>query len=323
MNESKIKKIGVLTSGGDAPGMNAAIRSIVRYGIKNNLEVYGIYDGYKGLVEDRIVKLEHKDVADMLEKGGTFLGTARLPEFKEIETRKLAVQILKKHGIDALVCIGGDGTYMGALKLSELGIPCIGVPGTIDNDIASTEYTIGFDTALNTIVDAIDKLRDTCSSHQRCSVVEVMGRYCPDLAIRAAICCGAEYVITKTDDYNPDDLVAQLNKEAKDGKTFAIVVVAEHTINVKEIEALLDNNTPYETRATVLGHIQRGGRPSAFDRVLASRLGAYAVQLLMDGKTGVCVGVKGENLTAMDIVEANKLPKKLSVELKKQAEILK
>lgn len=323
MVTDKIKKIGVLTSGGDSPGMNATIRAIVRTALKNNLEVYGIYDGYKGLVEGRFVKLEHKDVADMLEKGGTFLGTARLVEFKDVEVRKIAISNLHKYGIDALVCIGGDGTYTGALKLSEMGVPCIGVPGTIDNDISSTEYTIGFDTCLNTIVEAIDKLRDTCSSHHRCSVVEVMGRYCPDLAIRAAICCGAEVLITKPEDYNPEELIQSLNQAAKDGKKFAIVVVAEHTIDVNQIAKLLDTNTPFETRATVLGHIQRGGRPTAFDRVLGSRLGAYTVQLLLEDKTGVCVGVKGETLINMDIVEANKLPKKLSKELRQQAEDLK
>lgn len=323
MDQRQIKKIGVLTSGGDAPGMNAAIRSIVRYGLYNNLEVFGIYDGFKGLIDDHIIKLEHKDVADMLNKGGTFLGTARLPEFKEIKVRQEAVKTLKKHEIDALVCIGGDGTYMGALRLSEMGVPCIGVPGTIDNDISSTEYTIGFDTCLNTIVEAIDKLRDTCASHHRCSVVEVMGRYCPDLAIRAAMSCGAEYLITTAEEYHPEDLIEQLNKAEKNGKKFALVVVAEHTINVKEIEKLLNEYTPYETRATILGHIQRGGCPTAFDRVLASRLGAYAVELLLEGKTGICVGVKGETLTAMDITKANQLPKKLSVELKQQTEKIK
>ncbi len=315
----EIKKIGILTSGGDAPGMNAAIRAIVRTANYYGIEAYGIYEGYLGLAQDNIKKLERKDVSDIINRGGTILGSARFPEFKEEAVRKQAIETLKKHGIDALVCIGGDGTYMGAYKLSLMGVPCIGVPGTIDNDIVSTEYTIGFDTTLNTIVECIDKLRDTTWSHQRCSVVEVMGRYNPDLAIRAGISCGAEYVVCNKDDYSDEKIIEVVHQAKKANKRNCIIIVCEHTIPVSHIEEVLNQDGTYETRATILGHIQRGGIPSAFDRVLAARLGDYAVELLKEGKTGVCVGVKGETLTYMDIIEANKLPKKQPLKLIEQS----
>ncbi len=314
----EIKKIGILTSGGDAPGMNAAIHAIVRTANFYGIEAYGIYEGYLGLAKDYIKKLDRTDVCDILNRGGTFLGSARFPEFKEEEVRKNAIETLRKHGIDALICIGGDGTYMGAYKLSLMGVPCIGVPGTIDNDIVSTEYTIGFDTTLNTIIECVDKLRDTTSSHQRCSVVEVMGRYNPDLAIRAGISCGAEYVICNKDDYSDEKIIEVAHQAKKANKRHCIIIVCEHTIPVSHIEEVLNQDGTYETRATVLGHIQRGGSPSAFDRVLATRLGDYAVELLKEGKTGVCVGVKGETLTYMDIIEANKLPKKQPLKLIEQ-----
>ncbi|MCI5745488.1 MAG: 6-phosphofructokinase [Erysipelotrichaceae bacterium] len=314
----EIKRIGVLTSGGDAPGMNTAIRAIVRSANYYGIEVYGINDGYLGLIKEDFIKFNRKDVSDISSRGGTILGSARFVEFKEESVRLQAVEILKKHKIDALICIGGDGTYMGAYKLSLLGIPCIGVPGTIDNDIVSTEYTIGFDTTLNTIVEAVDKLRDTTCSHHRCSVVEVMGRYNPDLAIRAGIACGAEEVITCKEDYSDEKIINVAHEAKKAGKRNCIIIVCEHTIDVNHIEKVLNDDGTYETRATVLGHIQRGGIPSAFDRILAARLGDYAVRLLKEGKTGVCVGVKGETLTHMDIDEANKLPKKKPVELIEQ-----
>ena len=314
-----IKRIGILTSGGDAPGMNAAIRATVKAANYYGIEAVGIFDGYLGLINENFKVLSRVDVSGLNSKGGTILGTARFPEFKEESVRKQAVEILKKHHIDALVCIGGDGTYMGAYKLSLLGVPCIGVPATIDNDIVSSEYTIGFDTALNTIVECVDKIRDTSHSHQRCIIVEVMGRHCPDLAIRAGISCGAEYVLCDEKDYS-DELMLQIVKEAKEAnKKNCIIIVCEHTIPVSHIEELLNNDGTYETRATILGHIQRGGSPSGFDRVLAARLADYAVQLLKEGKTGVCVGVKGETLTYMDIDEANKLPKKKPVQLIEQS----
>ena len=305
-----IKKIGILTSGGDAPGMNAAIRAVVRSAIYKGIETVGIYDGYRGLVNEKFRKLERQDVSGLLNKGGTILYSARFPEFKDEEVRLKAVEILKKNEIDALVVIGGDGTYMGGYKLSLLGIPCIGVPATIDNDIVSTEYTIGFDTTLNTIVECVDRLRDTTTSHYRCTVVEVMGRHCPDLAIRAGISCGAECVIGTKEEYSDEKILEVAHRSKKAGKRNCVIIVCEHTVPVKHIEDVLNQDGTYETRATILGHIQRGGSPSAFDRVLASRLGDYAVELLSEGKTGVCVGVNGEELTYMDIEEANHLPKK-------------
>lgn len=313
-----IKRIGILTSGGDAPGMNAALRAIVRTANKLGIEAYGIYEGYQGLITKNIRKLERFDVSSIIDRGGTFLQSARFPEFKEEEVRKQAVENLKEFGIDALVCIGGDGTYMGAYKLSLLGVPCIGVPATIDNDIASTEYTIGFDTTLNTIIQCVDRLRDTTYSHHRCSVVEVMGRRCPDLAIRAGISCGAEYVIAREEDYSDEKILQVVHDAKKIGKKNCIIIVCEHTIPVSHIEKVLNDDGTYETRATVLGHIQRGGTPSGFDRVLAARLGSYAVELLKEGKTGICVGINGEELTYMDIMEANNLPRKNPIKLMEQ-----
>ena len=313
-----IKKIGILTSGGDAPGMNAAIRAVVRSAIYKGIETVGIYDGFRGLVNEKFRKLERQDVSGLLNKGGTILYSARFPEFKEEEVRLKAVEILKKNEIDALVVIGGDGTYMGGYKLSLLGIPCIGVPATIDNDIVSTEYTIGFDTTLNTIVECVDRLRDTTTSHYRCTVVEVMGRHCPDLAIRAGISCGAECVIGTIEEYSDEKILEVAHRSKKAGKRNCVIIVCEHTVPVKHIEDVLNQDGTYETRATILGHIQRGGSPSAFDRVLASRLGDYAVELLSEGKTGVCVGINGEELTYMDIEEANHLPKKRPTKLIEQ-----
>lgn len=315
----EIKRIGVLTSGGDAPGMNAAIRAVVRAANYRGIEAYGIYEGFLGLCNGNIKKLERKDVSDIASRGGTMLLSARFPEFKELETRKKAIETLKKFKIDALVCIGGDGTYMGAYKLSLMGVPCITLPGTIDNDIVSTEYTIGFDTTLNTIVECVDKIRDTAYSHNRCMIVEVMGRYNPDLAIRSGISCGAECVICSKEEYSDEMILDVVHQAKKENKRLCLIVVCEHTIDVSHIEKVINDDGIWEARATILGHIQRGGIPSGFDRVLAARLGDYAVELLNEGKTGVCVGVKGETLTYMDINEANKLPKKKPVQLIKQA----
>ena len=314
--ESQIKKIAILTSGGDAPGMNAAIYAVVKAALKKGLEVFGIIDGYKGLVENQIIPLQYKDVENIVMRGGTILGSARLPEFKEESVRKQAVEILKKRGIDAIVCVGGDGTYMGGLRLSELGIKCIGIPGTIDNDIPSTEYTIGFDTCLNTIVEAVDKLRETAASHHRCIVVEVMGRYCPDLAIRSALSCEAEYVLYNKDLYNEEEMLKAIQVARNHGKKDIIIIIAEYTIPIEEVERVIREKTDLDPRSTVLGHVQRGGRPSAFDRVLAIRLGIYAVELLVAGETGKCVGVIGDRLQVTDIIKANELPKKQAQEVK-------
>ena len=225
-------------------------------------------------------------------------------------------------GIDALVVIGGDGSYMGAYKLSLLGVPCVGIPATIDNDIVSTEYTIGFDTTLNTIVDAIDKIKDTTNSHRRCAIVEVMGRYNPDLAIRTGIACGAEYVITCKEDYSKEKILQVVHDAKKLNKRSCIIIACEHTVPVKQVEDDINEKGTYEARATVLGHVQRGGAPSGFDRVLASRLGDYAVELLVEGKSGICLGVQGEQMTYMDIMEATKLPKKMPVKLIEQFKLI-
>ena len=304
-----VKRIGVLTSGGDAPGMNAAIRAVVRTGIAYHMEVFGIYNGYAGLVKGDIVKLEHKDVGGIINRGGTFLGSARLPEFEDIEVRSLAIDRLKKYGIEALVVIGGDGSYRGAKKLTEMGINCIAIPGTIDNDIVSTDFTIGFDTALNTAVDAIDRLRDTSASHTRCSVVEIMGRRCGDLTIWGAIASGAEELIVYEKGFDISEIVARIEKDKKRNKKHYIVTITEKMTDVHELAKELERRTGIETRATILGHIQRGGSPSAADRVLASRMGAYAVELLMADVKGHCVGIRHNQLISCDILEALELPR--------------
>ncbi len=298
-----IKKIGVLTSGGDSPGMNAAIRSVVRAGLAAGLEVYGIRDGYLGLHQDRISKLERHSVSDVINRGGTFLGSARFPAFKEESVRREAIENLKKHGIDALVVIGGDGSYMGAKKLTEMGYPCVGLPGTIDNDIAGTEFTIGFDTALNVVMEAIDRLRDTSTSHKRISIVEVMGRHCGDLAMSAAVAGGAEYVIVPEKGFDKNELLAQIDDGISKGKRHAMVTICEHVTDVNALAKEIEAHTGLETRATILGHIQRGGSPTARDRILASRMGAYAVDLLLSGVGGRCVGIQQNQLVHHDIID--------------------
>lgn len=303
-----IKKIGVLTSGGDAPGMNAAIRSVVRAGISHGLEVYGIYDGYRGLYEGKIERLYRKSVSEKVNRGGTFLGTERLPEFQYEEVRQVAIENLNKYGIDALVCLGGDGTYRGALALTEMGINCIGVPCTIDNDVAGTDYTIGFDTALNTIVDAVDKLRDTSSSHRRCSIIEVMGRNCGALAIHSGIAVGAELVITSETGYNPEELVETICDAAKT-KRHAIVIVAEKVTNIQEMAKLISDKTPFAARASILGHIQRGGCPTPRDRVLASCMGVKAIEELIKGNGGSCICEINNSLQAIPFKEALEMKK--------------
>lgn len=298
-----LKKIGVLTSGGDAPGMNAAVRAVVRSGIASGLEVYGVYDGYFGLHQDNIKKLERYSVSDTINRGGTFLGSARFPEFKELSVREEAVANMKKHGIEALVVVGGDGSYMGAKKLTEMGFPCIGLPGTIDNDIAGTDYTIGFDTSLNTVVDAIDRLRDTSSSHNRISVIEIMGRHCGDLALHASIAGGAEHVIIPEEGFDKAALLANLSEHDKHGKKHAIIAITEHMTDVNQLAAEIEESTGRETRATILGHIQRGGTPTARDRIMATRMGAFAVDLLLQGEGGRCVGFQHNKMVHHDIID--------------------
>ncbi|MGG3928149.1 6-phosphofructokinase [Metabacillus fastidiosus] len=298
-----MKKIGVLTSGGDSPGMNAAVRAVVRKSIYHNVEVYGIYHGYSGLIEGNIKQLELGSVGDIIHRGGTTLYTARCLEFKTLEGQKKGIEQLKKHGIEGLVIIGGDGSYMGAKKLTEHGFPCIGVPGTIDNDIPGTDFTIGFDTALNTVIDAIDKIRDTATSHERTYVIEVMGRHAGDLALWSGLAGGAETILIPEVDYKLDEIVNRLNRGTERGKKHSIIIVAEGVASGVDIAEEIEKATSLDTRVSVLGHIQRGGSPTAFDRVLASRLGAYAVELLLDGIGGRCVGIQNNKLVNHDILE--------------------
>lgn len=289
-------KIGVLTSGGDAPGMNAAIRAVVRAGSMYGHEIYGIKDGYQGMIDDNVVLLTHQSVSGMLNLGGTFLGTSRAPEFLKEEVRQKAIDNLKARGIEALIVIGGDGTYRGAIDLSKMGLKTIGLPGTIDNDVAGTDFTIGFHTAVETIVDAIDKLRDTSTSHQRCSIVEVMGRHCGDLALFAGICGGAEFIITPENPMNKEAIIERLKKHKKEGRRHAIIVITENILNVHDFANEITEKSGFASRATVLGYIQRGGSPCPEDRILGSRMGTYAVELLNDDIYGVCVGVRDSRM---------------------------
>lgn len=299
-----IKKIGVLTSGGDAPGMNAAIRGVVRATLSESLGIFGVYDGYLGLYEDRMDKLDRYSVSDVINRGGTFLGSARFPKFRERGVRTKAIENLKKRGIDALVVIGGDGSYMGAKRLTEDGFPCIGLPGTIDNDVAGTDYTIGYFTALETVMEAIDRLRDTSTSHQRISIVEVMGRNCGDLTLAAAIAGGCEFIVLPEIEFNRKELVSAIKAGIGKGKKHAIVAITEHICNINELACYIEQETKHETRATVLGHIQRGGSPVAYDRILASRMGAYAIELLLKGYSNRCVGIQNEKMVHHDIIDA-------------------
>ncbi|ATO27980.1 6-phosphofructokinase [Bacillus atrophaeus] len=307
-----MKRIGVLTSGGDSPGMNAAVRAVVRKAIYHDVEVYGIYNGYSGLISGKIEKLELGSVGDIIHRGGTKLYTARCPEFKTVEGREKGIENLKKLEIEGLVVIGGDGSYMGAKKLTEHGFPCVGVPGTIDNDIPGTDFTIGFDTALNTVIDAIDKIRDTATSHERTYVIEVMGRHAGDIALWAGLAGGAESILIPEADYDMSEILARLKRGHDRGKKHSIIIVAEGVGSGVEFGKRIEEETNLETRVSVLGHIQRGGSPSASDRVLASRLGAYAVELLLEGKGGRCVGIQNNKLVDHDIIEI--LDKKHTVE---------
>ena len=307
-----IKKIGVLTSGGDAPGMNAAIRGVVRAALTEGLEVFGIYDGYLGLYEDRMVQLDRYSVSDMINRGGTFLGSARFPEFREEHIRAVAIENMKKRGLDALVVIGGDGSYMGAMRLTEMGFPCIGLPGTIDNDIACTDYTIGYDTAMNTALEMIDKLRDTTQSHDRCSVVEVMGRNAGYIALNVAIASGAMAVLLPEKEFDMQrDILDKIVETQRTGKRHFIVIVAEGIGHSQEIANEIQARTGIDTRATILGHVQRGGSPTLRDRVNASAMGYHAVCLLEQGKYNRIVGMKGEELVDYPVDEALEMTKSI------------
>ncbi|SDQ43877.1 6-phosphofructokinase [Virgibacillus subterraneus] len=297
-----MKKIGVLTSGGDAPGMNAAIRAVVRKSIFHDMEIYGVKNGFQGLIDGNIDKMDVGSVGDIIQRGGTVLRSARCEEFKTDEGQQKGIEQLRKHDIEGLIVIGGDGSFRGAQKLSEKGYPCIGVPGTIDNDIPGTDFTIGFDTALNTIIEAIDKIRDTATSHERTYVIEVMGRDAGDLALWAGLADGAESILIpeKSDDFQ--DVILRLNRGHERGKKHSIIILAEGVGSGFAYGERIQEETNLETRVTVLGHIQRGGSPTASDRVLASRLGAMAVDLLLSGKGGRMVGIQNNQIVDHDIV---------------------
>lgn len=308
---AKIHKIAVLSSGGDAPGMNAAIRAVCRASLHYGLEIYGIYNGYAGLVNNEIFKMDRSSVTNIGNRGGTVLGTARLPEFAEDAVAEKGANNLKALGIDALVCLGGDGTYHGALKLAKFGINCIGVPGTIDNDIAATDYTIGFDTAVNTAVDCIDKLRDTCNSHNRCSIVEVMGRYCGDIAFAAGIASGCDLIINSETGYNEEEVLDYVFKAKKQNRRHLLIIITEHVTDVKALAKTIEEKTGFDSRATILGHIQRGGRPTPFDRILATRMGDAAVKGLLEGKSCVCVGIINNEIVYTPFEEVFTMKKKV------------
>lgn len=318
-----VKRIGVLTSGGDSPGMNAAIRAIVRAGLKYGKEMFVIYNGYKGLVEGQIEQVDRSFVSSIINLGGTILRSARLPEFADPLVRQKGVDQLRKHGIDALVVIGGDGTYMGAKKLSEMGINCIGLPGTIDNDIACTDYTIGFDTCLNTILNAVDKLRDTTSSHQRCSIIEVMGNRSGDLALFSGIACGAELIVSSDHLIPKKEIMDAMQAQKKSAKQHAMIIVSEKLFDVQELAREIEREVGFEARAEILGRIQRGGSPSAFDRILASRMGAYAIDCLMEGKSGRCIAIVGSDIVDYDIYEALAMQRNPHTHLLKVIDTLK
>lgn len=302
--EVRMKRIAVLTSGGDAPGMNAAVRAVVRYSIYNNIEVYGIQRGYKGLMEGDLFQMGVSSVGDIIQRGGTILKSARSLEFKTEEGQNDAINVLNVYKIDGLVVIGGDGSFRGAQKLSERGVPAIGIPGTIDNDLAYTDFTIGFDTAVNTALDAISKLRDTSSSHERVSIIEVMGRNCGDIAHYAGLGGGAEAIIVPEVEYDIDEICKKLIESKQRGKTQSIIIVAEGAASAASIGEMISEKTGMETRTTILGHIQRGGSPSGSDRILASRMGAMAVECLMQGKKARVIGIKENRIFDMDIDEA-------------------
>ncbi|AIY05070.1 6-phosphofructokinase [Planococcus sp. PAMC 21323] len=299
-----MKKIGVLTSGGDSPGMNAAVRAVVRKAIYHGVEVAGVYSGYQGLIEGNIKNLEAGDVGDIIQRGGTKLYSARCEEFRTEAGQLKAIEQMKKAGLEGLVVIGGDGSYQGAMALTKRGFPCVGVPGTIDNDIPGTDYTIGFDTALNTVIEAIDKIRDTATSHERTFIVEVMGRDAGDLALWAGLAGGAETILIPEESYDIDDMIDRLQKGRNRGKRHSIIIVAEGVMSGNELKALIKEKADIETRVSVLGHIQRGGSPTARDRVLGSLFGARAVEVLIEGVGGRAIGMKNHQVVDYDMTEA-------------------
>lgn len=318
-----MRSIGVLTSGGDAPGMNAAIRAVVRMGIANGLRVMGINRGFNGLINGEIFEMNRTSVSDIIQRGGTMLKTARSEEFKTPEGRKRAYNVLKVFGVEGLVVIGGNGSFKGAQNLyKEFGINVVGIPGTIDNDLPYTDYTIGFDTALNTVLDAINKLRDTSTSHERVSIIEVMGRHCGDIALFSGIAGGAESIIIPEQEFNFNNLCETIIEGKVRGKVHNLILLAEGIGGAEELAKRIEEVTGIEARATVLGHIQRGGSPTAFDRILASRMGAKAVETVLKGEKQRVIGIKNNIINDFDIDEALNMKKEDNAALYKLSEIL-
>lgn len=317
-----MKRIGVLTSGGDAPGMNAAVRAVARSAMSSGMEVVAIKKGYYGLINNLMFVMEPKSVSDILHRGGTVLQTARCLEFKTEEGQKIGVENARKMGIEGLVVIGGDGSFRGARVLSLNGIPTIGIPATIDNDISCTEYCIGYDTALDTAKDAIDKLRDTCRSHERCSIIEVMGHGAGDIAATIAVACGAEAAIVPEIPYDLDEIIANIKRGKKKGKEFNLIVVSEGICDVVAMAKKIEDETGIETRATILGHTQRGGSPTVKDRVTATKMGIHAVELLKKGIGNRVVAVKSDEIVDYDILDGLGMERKFDGELVRLATML-
>lgn len=311
-----MKKIAVLTSGGDAPGMNAAVRAVVRTAMHENMEIYGVVRGYSGLINDELIPMDLRTVSDTIHRGGTVLYSARCPEFRTEEGMQKAVATCKRRGIEGVVVIGGDGSFRGARDLTARGIPCVAIPATIDNDISCCDETIGYDTAANTVIDMVDKLRDTSQSHDRCSVVEVMGRHAGWLAMTTGIAVGATAILVPEVEYDfQKDIVDKMKYTAATGKHHFIIVVAEGIGNVNDIAKQIEEATGVESRATVLGHVQRGGSPSSRDRNLASRMANYAVHLLEEGKSNRVVAIQNNKLMDFDITEALDMKKPFDMEM--------
>lgn len=314
------KTIGILTSGGDAPGMNAAVRAVARAALRKGMKVIGIRRGYNGLIHGDMFEMNERSVSDIIQRGGTILYTARCPEFRHEEGLQTAKHNCLNAGLDGIVVIGGDGSFRGAADLSARGIPCVGLPGTIDNDIACTEYTIGYDTAMNTAMEMVDKIRDTAQSHDRCSVVEVMGRNAGFIAVNTGVACGATAIITTEVPYSLDEITAKMMETRKTGKQHFIVVVSEGIGNSEHIAREIEAKTGIESRATILGHVQRGGSPTVRDRVVATQMGYYAVELLEKGIGNKVVGMQNNKILDFDIQEALSMKKPFENELFKIAD---